>query len=128
MTSGLPLRRLFFWLGLRSSGCRRRRVGGGLWEDGKGYDVRGGGVVAQAQEEAGFVGTGERESRADEALGDGRGCGEAGVGGDGVDEVEAGAGDGAGKGRVRGAVEIGEGGEADEGDQGKPVAGRAVGR
>jgi hypothetical protein len=43
----LPLRRLFFGLGPRSSGGGRGRVGGCLGEDGEGYDVGGGGVVAQ---------------------------------------------------------------------------------
>ncbi len=106
-----------------------RFVVGGRWlgKDGEGYGVGGGGVVAELEIEAGLGGTGESEGVADEAFGDCGGGGEVGVGGDGVDEVEAGAGDGAGLGGVSGAVELFEGGEADEGDERLPVAGGAVG-
>ncbi len=99
-----------------------------LGEDREGYGVGGGGVVAELEEEAGLWRAWEGEGVADEAFGDGGGVGEGGVGCDGVDEVEAGAGDGAGLGGVRGAVQVSEGGKADEGDQRQPVAGGAVGR
>ena len=49
----------------------------------------GGGVVAEAEVEAGLGGAGKGEGGADEAFGDRGGGGEGGVGGDGVDEVEA---------------------------------------
>ena len=49
------------------------------------------------------------------------------IGGDGVYEIEAGAGDGAGLGGVGRAVQVCEGWEADESDEGEPVAGGSVG-
>ena len=97
-----------------------------LGEDGQGDGVGGRGVVAELQVEAGFRGAGEREGATDEALGDSDGDGEVGVGRDGVDQVETGAGDGAGLSDVRGAVQVLEGGEADERGEGEPVAGGAV--
>ena len=41
-----------------------------------------------------------------------------------MEQEEVGAGEGAGLGGVGGALELREGGQADEGDQGQPVAGR----
>jgi len=99
---------------------------GGLGKDGEGDGVGCGGVVAEAKVEAGFGGAGQREGVSHEALGDGGGVGEGGVGGDGVDQVEAGARDGAGLSDVRRAVEVFEGGKADEGDEWEPVAGGSV--
>ena len=101
--------------------------GGWLGQDGQGYGVGGSGVVAEFQIETGFGWAGESEGVSDETLGDCGGGGEVGVGGDGVNEVETGAGDGAGLCGVSGAVEVFEGGESDEGDQREPVAGGAVG-
>ena len=98
-----------------------------MGEDGQGDGVGGGGVVSELEVEAGFGRAGECEGVANEALGNCGGGGEVGVGGDGVDEIEAGAGDGARLGGVGGTVELFESREADEGDERLPVARSAVG-
>ena len=69
---------------------------------------------------------GDVNGGADETCGDVGGVIERGVGSDGIDEVEAGPGEGAGGAGVCGAVEIGEGGEADEDGQRDPVASGSV--
>lgn len=73
------------------------------------------------------IGAGDGECGANEALWYGCGVCEVGIGGYGVDQVEAGSGEGAGRLYVGGAVGVGEGGETDEGGKGNPVAGSAVG-
>jgi hypothetical protein len=88
--------------------------------------IGGCGVVSKAKEEAGFAGAGKRKRGADEALGDLGWIGEIGICGDGVHEVEAASGDGAGLRGFRWAVDVIEGGQADQGDERYPVSGCAI--
>jgi hypothetical protein len=96
--------------------------------------VGGVGIIAEADVKGGvgwvrgFGGMWDGEGIADEAFGDGGWGGKGLVGGEGVDEVEVGAFKGAGLlAGVGGAVDVGECGQADEGGEGDPVAGGAVG-
>ncbi len=90
---------------------------------GEGGGVDGGGIVAEFDEEgAGGGGVGDREDGAGEAVGDGVGVGEGGVGADGLQEEEVGADEAAGGCEIGGALEVAEGGEADEGAEGEPIA------
>ncbi len=70
---------------------------------------------------------GDGEGGAGVTIGDGDGVVECGVVGDGLDKKEVGAGEGAGLGGVCGALELAEVGQADESDEGYPIAGRRRG-
>jgi hypothetical protein len=82
--------------------------------DVRGYGQDGGvnvgGVVAQFKEEGGGGGVGDGQRRAGVAVGDGLGVVEGGCGGDVGEQEEIAAGDGAGLGDVRRALQLREDG------------------
>ena len=91
-------------------------VGEGLLgEDGEGDGVGRGGIVAEAEVEAGLGWAGSERVVPTKPSVTVVGVVKLGVGGDGVYEVEAGARDGAGQGGVRGQWRSFEGGEANRG-------------
>ena len=100
--------------------------GGGGWGGREVYGLDGGGVIAELEVKGGAGGVGDGQGRVDEAFWDWSGVFEVGVGGDGVDEVEALAGEHAGLGLSLGAGELGQSGEADDGGEGLPLAFRSV--